>query len=147
MQSSITLKHNIYVGASAYAAIFVFFLYSLIIIFSLLTFGISWLTLPLYICLFATALYGSMIAYQHKYLLKVSDSGKVEISIKGKVEKGIVSSASFYNGLFLFLRLTNNPNEFINSNTNNKCSIIVYRDAVSEYEYRLLARVINFGRD
>ena len=148
MLSSSTLKYNITVNSSLYAAIFVFALYCSVILLLLLIFNISWLTFPLFILLLGVAVYGAGKAYRQRYHLKLSDSGRVEVraSANGKLTSGLVSASSFYNAFFLSLHLKNNPNDFSSLNHRKKLSVVIYRDAVSESEYRLLARLINFGR-
>ena len=147
MLSSSTLKYNISVRRSFYAAIFVFSLYCSVIVLLLLIFNISWLTFPLFILLLAVAVYGAGKAYRQRYQLKLSDSGQIEVFVNGELIRGLVSASSFYNSLFLSLHLKNNPNDFSTISKSKKFSVVIYRDAVSESEYRLLARVINFGTD
>lgn len=140
------LKYNINVKRSLYAAILVFSLYSFVILLLLLIFNISWLTFPLYILLLAVALYGAGKAHRQRYQLKLSDSGQVEVSVDGELIPGLVAASSFYNSLFLSLHLKNNPNDFSNISNNKRFSVVIYRDAVSESEYRLLARLVNFAK-
>ncbi len=146
MLSATTLKHNITVKPSLYAAISVFALYACAILLLLLIFSISWLTFPLYLLLLAIAAYGAGKAYRQRYMLKLSDSGLVEVRMfaDGRVISGIVSASSFYNQLFLSLHLKNNPDDLVRPRHSNKLAVVIYRDAVSESEYRLLARTINF---
>ncbi len=147
MLSATTLKYKITGKRSRYAAIAVFALYCCVILLLLLIFSISWLTLPLYLLLLAIAVYGAGQAYRQRYLLELSDSGLVEVRMfaDGRVISGIVSTSSFYNQLFLSLHLKNNPNDLLRPSDSKKQAIIIYRDAVSEAEYRLLARSINFA--
>ena len=102
---------------------------------------------PLFLFLLVLAVYGARKAYQQKYQLKLSDSGRVEVFTNGELISGVVSASSFYNTFFLSLRLQNNPHEFSRLSHNKKVSVVIYRDAVSEFEYRLLARLINVGLD
>jgi hypothetical protein len=147
MQSASTLKYRISVKRSVYAAILVFSLYSSVILLLLLTLGISWLTFPVFVLMLIVAVYGARKAYQQSYLIKLSDTGQVEVSENGELITGLVSTSSFYNGIFISLHIALNYNDFTISNHGKKFSVVIYRDAVSESEYRLLARVINFGRD
>ena len=147
MLSSNTLKYNITVTRSFYAAVFVFVLYCSVILLLLLIFSVSWLTFPLFVFLLAVAVYGAEKAYRQRYQLKLSDSGLVEVSADGEVINGVVSASSFYNALFLSLHLKNKANDFSKPGNSKTFSIVIYRDAVNESEYRLLARLINFGRD
>ena len=149
MLFSSTLKYNITVNRSIYAAVFVFALYAFVIILLLLIFDISRLTFPLFILLLVVAIYGAAKAYRQRYQLKLSDSGQVEVisSANGELIRGVVSASSFYNALFLSLHLKNNPNDLLKPSHSKNAAVIIYRDAVSESEYRLLARLINFMRD
>jgi hypothetical protein len=112
-------------------------------------FGISAVTCPLFIILLVIAGYGAGKAYRQTYHLKLSDSGQVEVlsSANDELISGVVCVSSFYNGLFLSLHLKSNTNDFSRPCHLKKFSVVVYRDAVSESDYRLLARLINFGRD
>lgn len=150
MLSVNTLKHNITVHPSLYGGVTVFILYFLLILLSLLIVGVSWLTFPLLIVLFASAVYGGKKASAQSYQLKVSDSGLLEVAfINGGVVSGQISCSSFYNSFFLCLRLLPPSAENLslcNRENIRKACIVIYRDAVSEAEYRLLARLINTGR-
>lgn len=147
MLSASTLKYKITAKPSLYAALSVFALYSCVIFLLLLIFSISWLTFPLYLLLLAVAVYGAGKAYRQRYVLKLSDSGLVEVRIFAdeRVISGVVSTSSFYSPLFLSLHLKNNPNDVVRPSHSNKLAVVIYRDAVSEPEYRLLARTINFA--
>ena len=147
MLSSSSLKYKITVSRSIYAAVFVFALYAFVIILLLLIFNISRLTFPFFILLLIIAVYGAVKAYRQRYQLKLSDSGLVELSVNGELISGLIAASSFYNSFFLSLHLQSDPNYFSAISSNKKLSIVIYRDAVSESEYRLLARLINFGRD
>ncbi len=97
------------------------------------------------------AVYGGKKNYAQRYNLQLSDSGLVEfVSKNGDLISAKIGSSSFYNGFFLSLHLQNNPADLANLIDRKKVSnsfIVIYRDAVSEQEYRLLARLINSGRD
>jgi len=145
MQSVNTLKHNIIVRPSFYGATCAFILYSSVVIILLLIFNISWFTFPLYTLLLVTAVYGARKAYQAKFYIEVSESEQVKIIVKEEVIRGLVSASSFYNGLFIFLSLKNDPRNFTNKSQSKKQIFVIYRDAVKESDYRLLARIINFA--
>jgi hypothetical protein len=147
MRFANTLKYNITVKRSFYAAAFVFALYCSFIILLLLIFNISWLTFLLYLLLLVIAVYGARKAYQFKCHLKISESGQVNVIVKGETINGVVSTSSFYNALFISLCLKSDPSDFTNISHSKKRAIIIYRDAVSELDYRLVARIINFSRD
>lgn len=150
MLSANTLKHNITVHTSIYSGVVVFILYFLLIVLSVFIMGVSWPTFPFLIILLAVAVYAGKKASAQSYQLKLSDSGGLEAGfINGCVVNALISSSSFYNGFFLCLRLQNNPANILppaNKENIRKACIIIYRDAVSEAEYRLLARLINTGR-
>ena len=145
MQSANTLKYKITVKPSFYAAAFAFILYSSVVIILLLIFNISWLTFPLYILLLVIAVHGVRKAYQTKFYLELSESGQVKIIVKEEVIRGVVSASSFYNGLFISLYLKNERNDFTDKSNSKKSTLVIYRDAVKESDYRLLARIINFA--
>lgn len=147
MQSATILKHSLHVKRSFYAGIVVFALYGGAISLLLLFIGITWLTSPLFIVLFCVALYGARKAYLQTSLLTLSDVGYVEVEVNGKLKVGFVSRTSFYNGFFISLHVEPNNDDFIKESSGKPFFIVIYRDAVSEFEYRLLARTINFGRE
>ena len=150
MLSANALKHNITVHTSIYGGVVVFILYFLLILLSVFILGVSWSTSPFLIILFAIAVYGAKKAAAQSYQLKVSDSGKLEAGvINGCIVSAQISDSSFYNSFFLCLRLQNNPadiSDMRHRENIRKAFIVIYRDAVSEAEYRLLARLINTGR-
>lgn len=147
MLSATTLTHNIYVKRSIYAGLVVFAFYSVAILLLLLFIGITWLTAALFFVLFSLALYGARKAYLQTSALKLSDAGYIEVNIKDELKVGFVSRASFYNGLFISLNIEPNKDDFLSGGDDKAFFIVIYRDAVSEREYRLLARMINFGRE
>jgi len=147
MLSATTLTHSIYVKRSIYAGIVVFAFYSIAILLLLLFIGITWLTAALYFVLFGIALYGARKACLPISLLKLSDAGYIEVEVKGELKVGFVSRSSFYNGLFISLNIEPNKDDFLSGGDDKAFFIVIYRDAVSEHEYRLLARMINFGRE
>jgi hypothetical protein len=147
MQSATILKHSIHVKRSFYAGIVIFALYGSAILLLLLFVGVTWLTSFLYFILLGIALFGVRKAYLQTSLLKLSDAGYVEIEVNGKIKVGFVSCASFYNGLFISLNIEPSKDDFLQGASSKPYFIVIYRDAVSEFEYRLLARIINFGRE
>ncbi|WP_435236111.1 hypothetical protein ACR30L_00535 [Psychromonas sp. PT13] len=147
MLSATTLTHSFDVKPSIYAGIVVIGLYSLAILILLLFTGITWLTFPLFILLCGIAFYGAKKAYLQTSLLKVNDAGYVEVEINGEVKSGLISRASYYNGLFISLNIEPNKDDFMQVTNGKSFFIVIYRDAVREFEYRFLARMINFGRD
>ena len=146
MQSLNTLKYNVAVKPSRYAAYLVFSLYGVVLVLLLWIFGLSWLTVPIFIILLMIASYGARKAYQQTYALKLSDSGRIEVPIKGDLISGVIANASFYNGYFISLKIVKENSELFIARERENKTVVVYRDAVSNAEYRLLARVINLGR-
>ena len=146
MPSLNTLKYNVTVKPSRYAAYLVFSLYGVVLVLLLWIFGLSWLTLPIFIILLMIASYGARKAYQQTYALKLSDSGRIEVLINGDLISGVIANASFYNGCFISLKVVKESSELFIARERENKTIVVYRDAVSDAEYRLLARVINLGR-
>ena len=146
MQSLNTLKYNVTVKPSRYAAYLVFSLYGVVLVLLLWIFGLSWLTVPIFIILLMIASYGARKAYQQTYALKLSDSGRIEVFINGDLISGVIANASFYNGYFISLKIVKENSELFIARERENKTIVVYRDAVSNAEYRLLARVINLGR-
>lgn len=151
MLSSNALRHSFAVNTSFYGGVFVFMLYFFVVLLSLLVVELSWLSAPFFVFLLIIAFVGGKKASGQVYNLKLSDSGLVEvISENNDLISAKISPSSFYNSFFLCLHLQKNVNDISNLINNKKFSnsfIVIYRDAVSEAEYRLLARLINTGRD
>lgn len=126
-------------------------LYFVVILLSLLVIGLSWLSAPFFILLSIIAIYGGKKASEQVYNLKLSDSGLVDlVSQNNEFISAKISRFSFYNSFFLCLHLQNNPRDLSSLTKYKNISdffIVIYRDAVSEEQYRLLARLINTGRD
>ena len=92
-----------------------------------------------------TALYAARIAFLQQTELMMSESGLVERVVDDKRYGGKISNRSFYNGLFIFLVIE--VNSAVMMGNNSKQFITIYNDAISEDQYRLLARLINSGRN
>jgi len=146
MQSLNTLKYNVTVKPSRYAAYLIFSLYGIVLALLLWIFGVSWLTLPIFIILLMLASHGARKAYQQTCVLRLSDSGRIEVLIDGELVAGVIADTSFYNGYFISLKVVKENSELFIARERNNKPIVVYRDAVSDDQYRLLARVINLGR-
>jgi|GEM_PF-3329404 len=151
MLSSNALKYSVVVNTSVYGGVFVFMLYFSVILLSIWVVGVSWLSVPFFVLLLIIAIYGGKKAYGQIYNLKLSDSGLVSlISANNDLISAKISPSSFYNSFFLCIHLHNSPTDIhylINNKKRYNAFIVIYRDAVSEAEYRLLARLINSGRD
>lgn len=147
MSSSHALKYNIRVNTSIYGGVLVFFLYSSSILLLLLLFDLNWLTTICSIILLVIAVYSGKNTHDQHYSLKLSDRGEVELILKNhNMLSGKISKASFYNGLCVYLYIQANPvGSGLTSNGSSKKLVVIYKDAVTAEEYRLLARLINTG--
>jgi hypothetical protein len=127
----------------------VFSLYSSIILLLLLLFDINWLTTICSLILLVIAVYAGKNTHAQTYSLKLSDRGEVELILKNQNRlTGKISKASFYNGLCVYLYIQANPMQLGNlltSKKNSKKLVVIYKDAVTTEQYRLLARLINTG--
>jgi hypothetical protein len=150
MSYSSALKYNIFVSTSIYGGVFVFTLYSSLILSLLLVVELTWLSITLSIFLLGIAAYGGKKSYANTYTIKLSDTGKLEVIFADKqLISGEIGTSSFYNGFCLFIHLQSRPTDLSNLITQKKPFkkfIVIYKDAVKEEEYRLLARLIKIGR-
>ena len=121
-----------------------FLLYSSVITATLLVTSFTFISLFLYILLFVIAFYSARKTFLQQYELLISESGLVERVVAGKRYHGKISTSSFYNGLFIFLKIE--VKSTLISGKETKQFITIYKDAISEEQYRLLARRINSGR-
>ena len=145
MSSLNALKYKITVRRSYYAAAVIFIFFCVVIITTLFVTPLSLLSSIFYIILLFIALYAAKKVYQQSSMFMLSESGLVERVIGDDVYYGKISSASFYNGFVIFLVLEISDSLIISSN--HKQFIIIYNDAVSKSDYRLLARLIYSGRN
>lgn len=150
MSYSNALKYNICVNTSLYGGVFVFTLYSSLILSLLLVVELTWLSIILALFLLLIAAYGGKSAYAQTYNIKLSDTGKIDVIFANKqLISGEISSSSFYNGFCLFIHLQSRATDLSSLILEKKPAkrfIVVYKDAVKEDEYRLLARLIKTGR-
>ena len=91
------------------------------------------------------ALIAAQKAYLHSAQFMLSESSLVERVIGDKTYYGKIGRGSFYNGFFIFLILEVTDSVVIGKS--NKQFITLYSDAVTASDYRLLARLINSGRN
>jgi len=150
MSYSNALRYNISVTTSIYGGVFVFTLYFSLILLLLVMFGLTWLSLFFSLVLLIIAAYAGKKSHQQTYNIKLSDTGQVEVVFSNQqLISGEISPSSFYNGFCIFLHLQRSPiglpNLMIQSKPSKKF-FVIYKDAVKENEYRLLARTINIGR-
>jgi hypothetical protein len=150
MSSSHALKYNILINTSIYGGVFVFALYSIIILLVLLVFDLTWLTIVCSIILLIIAIFAGKNTYAQTYSLRLSDRGEVELILTdGIVMTGKISGASFYNGFCVYLYIQANPTDLSNllkPVKKSKKLIVIYKDAVNTEQYRMLARLIHTGR-
>ncbi|PKH01757.1 hypothetical protein CXF72_15010 [Psychromonas sp. MB-3u-54] len=147
MSYSSALKYNICVNTSLYGGVFVFTLYSSLILLLLLVVELTWLSITLSLFLLGIAAYGGKKSYADTYNIKLSDTGKMEVVFADKeLISGEIGGSSFYNGFCLFIHLQSRPTDLITRKKPFKKFIVIYKDAVKEDEYRLLARLIKIGR-
>ena len=144
MSSLNALKYKITVKRSYYAGIVIFLLYLFVILLSLPVVSIYPLSLFCYLLLFVIALYAAKNAHSQQAELLLSESGLIERIIGEKIYSGKIGQYSIYNGFFILLQLDIKSSVFTQEVT--KQFIIIYKDAISEGQYRLLARLINSGR-
>jgi hypothetical protein len=144
MSSSNALKYKITVNPSYYAGIIVFLLYNIVISLTLFVTSFTTISFFLYLLLYAIAIVAAKKAFlQHDEFL-ISESGLVERSIDDKRYHGKISPGSFYNDWFIFVKFDVKCTAI--SGKNSKQFITIYKDAISEEQFRLLARLINSRR-
>jgi hypothetical protein len=147
MSSSHALKYNILINTSIYGGVFVFALYSIIILLVLLVFDLTWLTIVCSIILLIIAIFAGKNTYAQTYSLRLSDRGEVELILTdGAVIDGKISNASFYNSFCVYLYLETNSTNLLKPVKKSKKLIVIYKDAVNTEQYRMLARLIHTGR-
>jgi hypothetical protein len=104
MSYSSALKYNIFVSTSLYGGVFVFTLYSSLILLLLLVVELTWLSIILSLFLLLIAAYGGKTSYAQTYTIKLSDTGKMEVVFADKqLISGEIGASSFYNGFCLFI--------------------------------------------
>tara|TARA_R110001583_G_scaffold99273_2_gene244588 strand:+ start:7430 stop:7750 length:321 start_codon:yes stop_codon:yes gene_type:complete len=98
----------------------------------------------LYLLLFIIAFYAARQTYLSHDQIRFSESGLVEREEGGKLFHGVISGNSFYNQWFIILKLE--VKHVTLSAKNIKQFMFIYKDAISEEDFRLLAQVINNRR-
>lgn len=122
----------------------IFLLYIFIILLAIFVVPLTTVSLIFCFLLFTIALYASRKAYLKHDELLLSESGLLERRVGELLYHGKINPGSFYNGFFVFLQLDIKSAVF--TEKDSKQFITIYKDAVSEEQYRLLARLINNGR-
>jgi len=144
MSSLNALKYKIIVKRSYYAGAAIVLLYGMVIFLSLFVVPLTISSSIYYLPLLLIALIAGYKAYQQSDQFMLSESSLVERVIGDKTYYGSIGRGSFYNGLFIFLILDMSDSVVIDKS--NKQFITLYRDAISQSDYRLLARLIHSGR-
>lgn len=141
MSSSSALKYKIAIKPSYYAGVSFFLLYCFVISFTLFMTPLTMYSSVAYLLLFLIALGAGVKAYRYSGSLLVSESGLVELKLSNTFFKGKINSTSFYNGFLIFLKLKSTG-----LSLSDKEHVIIYRDAISDEHFRLLARLISSGQ-
>jgi hypothetical protein len=96
-------------------------------------------------CLIALcfAAYVALLESRKTFLFTISENGEIAFHSPalGFVE-GKIKHSSFYNGLFLFIHIAH-KRRLVDKSKNRSSSLVIFRDALSEADYRLIARLIN----
>jgi len=145
MSSSNALKYKITIKRSYFAGAVNLLLYSIVILSLLFVVPFTLSSSIIYLLLVLIALIAAQKAYHQSDQFMLSESSLVERVIDDKTYYGSINSGSFYNGFFIFLILDMGENVLMDKS--NKQFITLYCDAVTQSEYRLLARLINNGRN
>jgi len=145
MSSSSALKYKISVKRSYHAGAVTLLLYSIVIFSALFIVPLTISSSIFYFMLLLIALRAAQKAYLHSAQFMLSESSLVERIIGDKTYYGKIGRGSFYNGFFIFLILEVTDSTVIGKS--NKQFITLYSDAVTTSDYRLLARLINSGRN
>jgi len=124
-------------------------LHFLLIVLFLVIFELTWLTAVFALLLLIIAAYQGQQSYAQTCTMKLNDAGQVVVIFANKqLASGQISRSSFYNGFCLCLHLQSKSNALSSLLKDQKSPakfIVIYKDAVKEDEYRLLARLINLG--
>jgi len=145
MSSLSALRYKITVNPSYYAGSAVFLLYGFVICLALFVTPLTIVSSVLYLLLFLITLFAAKNAVSRVATFLLCESGLVERKLGDKYYAGEISAASFYNRFFIFLILKGMKSGLFDKE--EKQFIIIYRDAISVQHYRLLARIINSGRN
>ena len=141
MSSLDALKYRVTTAPSYYAGAIIFLLYSIVISLTLFIIPLSPISLFFYLILFLIALIAANKAYKQSFEFRMSEFCLIEREVDGRLYNGKISDGSFYNGFVIFLKLEIKAN--ILSDKKEKQFMTIYKDALSEEHYRLLARLIN----
>lgn len=144
MSSLNALKYKITVNPSCIAGIIIFLLYCVVIFFALFVTALTPTSSIFYLLLLSVAYFAAKNAAKHAGEFLLSESGLVERRLGDNDYAGKISEACFYNRFFIFLIFKEMRSSL--SDNGKKQFMIIYRDAISEEHYRLLARIISSGR-
>lgn len=121
-----------------------FLLYSLVILLTLPIIDFTVASIFIYLLLFAIAMLVAWKTYLLNYEIQFSESGLIENAQDDKHYSGVISGKSFYNNYFIFLTLEVKHHEL--SEKKVKQFIVIYKDAICEEYFRLIAQIINNRR-
>lgn len=142
MLSSNALKHDINISASLYRGAVILLLYC----FPLALLASIFQTLLAYsLCLgfFLVALYLAIQTSKKTDALTVTEDGVITLPNNApSTTQFTIKTASFYNGLFLYISLEHKKG-IIEKKSNYPARLILFRDSINEQDYRLIARLIN----
>jgi len=140
MSSSSALKFKIAIKPSYHAGVSLFLLYSFVISLAFFVTPLTTYSFIPYLLLFLVALRAAIKAYNSSEELLVSESGFIEKGEGDTYFQGQICATSFYNHCFIFLKLKKQDLHLADNGKNEYMTI--YRDAVSDAHFRLLARLI-----
>ena len=124
-------------------------LHFLLIVLFLVIFELTGLSFVLALLLLIIAAYQGRRSYAQTCTIKLNDAGQIAVIFANKqLVSGEIGPSSFYNGFCLCLHVQRSSNALPNLIPHQKSPakfIVIYKDAVKEDEYRLLARLINLG--
>jgi len=145
MSSLNALKYKITIKRSYYAGAVNLLLYSVVIFSLQFVIPVTLSSSIFYFILLIIALIAAQKSYQQSDQFMLSESSLVERIIDEKSYYGKIGRGSFYNGFFIFLILE--MSDRVITIKRSKQFIIIYNDAITKSDYRLLARLINSGRN
>lgn len=139
MSSSNALKYDINISASLYRGAFILFLYSFPLMLIVSVFH-SFLAYALCFVFFIVALYISIKESKKTGGFRISEDALVEF--EDCSSRLSIKKSSFYNGVFLYLSLQHKKG-LIEKTSTAPNRLVIFRDSISEQDYRLIARLIN----
>lgn len=142
MLSSNALRHDLSAGPSIYRGIVLFALYcfpvTLLVVFfkGKIVYGLCFIA-------FCVAGYVARLGSRKTFFFEISESGEIALHSPAlAVVEGKIKHSSFYNGLFLFILIAH-KNRLAEKSQKRSSRFVIFRDALSEEDYRLIARLMN----